>query len=323
MNNLFTLPIFKDLKLSQIYKSIEKIHHTFTQDRENISDLYKDPLIVLAYAYYYMPTNWPKLEYLVNQLSHPCKEILLHHPLVDFGSGPGTYSLYFKLLFPNFDKAIYQIEKSKEMIIIANKLYKEFNITNPLIQMQELRLDIPKNCTLLLGHCLNEIKWEKTLDLINKITPSNILIIDNGTPELSNQLNMLREELFKLNYNNYYPCPNKVSKCPTSWCHQIIKIKNPPPYIQSINHHLRLKRNILPATLHFYSNYEINENKGKAKNRIIQWKPPRLHLCSKKEGENSNLIETIYIKDKKIAKQLQKDLPIGLDYNDFLENKIN
>ena len=84
-----------NLSESEFKKLLLKISSNFTSNREKINKYVLSPQMVSAYALFYIPTNYPKLFFLMNQLPIEVREVIKKCDFIDIGTGPGTYLLSF------------------------------------------------------------------------------------------------------------------------------------------------------------------------------------------------------------------------------------
>ena len=84
-----------DLSESDFKKLLVQISSNFTSRREKIEKYVLSPQMVSAYALFYIPTNYPKLFFLMNQLPIEAREAIKKCDFIDIGTGPGTYLLSF------------------------------------------------------------------------------------------------------------------------------------------------------------------------------------------------------------------------------------
>ncbi len=229
-----------NLKETDHIKNIKDISFKFTQDRSKIADYTKDRNCVSSYAYFYLPTNLPKFNFLFSKLHQSIKDLILTRPFVDYGSGPGTFS--YALLLQGFKENIYCVDTSELMLEQAQKILEGVFQTKK-IKFETKMNEFPKDATLCFGHSINEMELKNALELIKKANPKVILIFEPGTSELFIKLKSLRENLIS-NYDIQYPCPSNLS-CPNSWCHQVIRLTHSNS-VERLSQLVSLDRKIMP-----------------------------------------------------------------------------
>ncbi len=134
----------------------------------------EDPLFVSAYTLFYMPSNYLKLKYLIENLNFPICEQLKECDFIDYGCGPGTYSYaLLDLLGPsNFHGTIFLIDRSKIMLKQAKKIITTFfpNFTAYQTAHHYTKISNRPTC-LFFGNSANELGLSKTKAIIENISP--------------------------------------------------------------------------------------------------------------------------------------------------------
>ena len=110
----------------ELILNIKKISENFTTDRSEISKYVLNENMVSSYAAFYLPTNLPKLEFLLSHLNPDVRENILNRELIDVGSGPGTFAFAFRSLRSLDQKKIVCIDNSQLMLSQAEKIMKAF-----------------------------------------------------------------------------------------------------------------------------------------------------------------------------------------------------
>lgn len=102
---------------SEIISHLKNIHLNFTLRRHEITRYVESEEMVSAYTLFYFPTNLLKLNFVLNQLSSNIQQALANSTILDFGSGPGTYSIGFLNFFrENFEGSLILVDKSDLML---------------------------------------------------------------------------------------------------------------------------------------------------------------------------------------------------------------
>jgi ribosomal protein RSM22 (predicted rRNA methylase) len=234
---------------SEIVNLITEMSVKFTKKRDQITDYVFEHRHVSAYTSFYLPTNIPKLHFLLTKLSVSLLEDFKNRPFIDIGCGPGTFSLGWKKIMNTAAHVeIIGVDSSQIMLDQASKIMKGFF---PGENFQTFRKFSEKksNSILFFGHSINEMGIAKALDHILTIDPEYVMWIEPGTSELFPELLKLRESL-QDGYDVLYPCPTNAN-CPSSWCHQVLRT-NHDPSIERLSQLVSLDRKTLPLCAHLY-----------------------------------------------------------------------
>jgi len=97
------------LKESELIKLIDDMSMKFTVKRDKIQDYIINENAVSAYSAFYLPTNIPKLHFLLSKLKNETLDDIIKRPFIDFGCGPGTFSLAMSLLFEKIHQKSWQL----------------------------------------------------------------------------------------------------------------------------------------------------------------------------------------------------------------------
>lgn len=237
---MISLALLKPLLLTpslseaQFIRHIEEMSQKFTQNRQHIDDYTLSESHVSAYTLLYMPTNMPKLDFLLQQLPAAMRETLAQGDVIDFGCGPGTFSLAWLEFFSKLSGQLFLVDASELMLEQAKRLltglYPQakasfYNHPLPAFPPRSKRT---KPLTLLFGHSFNELGYEKGLKLIEQIDPDYILMIEPGTPSFFSVAIDLRKKLISDGWDIAYPCAN-CATCPmerreSDWCHGVLQV---------------------------------------------------------------------------------------------------
>lgn len=243
----------------EILRLLNSIHKNFTVNREGIEEYAESPDMVSAYTMFYLPTNILKLPFVLNHLNKNIIDELKKTTIIDIGSGPGTYALGFLDYFKNeFTGQLILVDQSKLMLDQAAKLMAYFfpQFNNVFYQHNLNNFKTTDEVTLFFGNSLNEIGYEKALDLIDKLKPKFLFFIEPGTKEFFKTALKIRNEMSRRNHSVLYPCPSLKDKCPLEgkddWCHQILRTTHDPS-IERLSQLLKKDRRSMPFISHFYS----------------------------------------------------------------------
>lgn len=309
---------------SKIVKYINEMSEKFTAKRDQITDYVQDEDHVSAYTAIYLPTNIPKLNFVLEKLTPDILDDLNDRPLIDMGCGPGTFSLAWSLFFGKSPQEVIAVDTSKLMLLQTEKILRgfvpEINLKT-YTKFQEKK----SNSILFFGHSINELGITKAQDLVSIIDPEYVMWIEPGTSNLFPELMNLRKNLLD-HYDLLYPCPSNLA-CPNIWCHQVLRVSHDLS-IERLSQLVNLDRKILPmsafvfrrktnaavrtdATIIRYVNetkfsfeyevcfFENNENK----NVIIEIQKKHLTKLEEKYFKNANVGDRIdFIVEKKLEK---------------------
>lgn len=290
---------------SETVKLINEMSVKFTKKREQITDYVFEHRHVSAYASFYLPTNIPKLHFLLSKLPPAVLEDFKNRPFIDMGTGPGTFSLAWKKLMktPGHVEMI-GVDSSQIMLDQAKKIMNGFF---PKDKFEVFRkFDEKKsNSILFFGHSINEMGREKAQDHIMTIDPEYVLWIEPGTSELFSELKVLRDVMLD-HYDVLYPCPSNAA-CPNDWCHQVLRTSHAQD-VERLSQLVSLDRKILPMTAHVYrrkSKIPTSETSATVIRYIQETKFSfEYEVCFAENGENKNVV--IEIQKKHLSKDEEK-----------------
>lgn len=298
--------LISNITETEIVKLINEMSVKFTKNREHITDYVFEHRHVSAYASFYLPTNIPKLHFLLSKLPAAVLEDFKNRPFIDMGCGPGTFSLAWKKLMksPGHVEMI-GVDSAQLMLDQATKIMNGFF---PQDKFQTLRKFEEKksNSILFFGHSINEMGRQKAQDHIMTIDPEYVIWIEPGTSELFKELVTLRDIVLD-HYDVLYPCPSSAA-CPSDWCHQVLRTSHDPS-IERLSQLVSLDRKILPMTAHVY--------RRKSKTPVISTSATVIRyiqetkfsfeyeVCFADNGENKNAV--IEIQKKQLSKEEVKN----------------
>lgn len=314
------------LKETDIVRLIAEMSQKFTVKRHQIEDYVQNDDHVSAYASLYLPTNIPKLHFLLEKLPEDILVDLENRPFIDIGCGPGTFSLGWSLLFEKTPPEIIAVDTSKKMLEQTRKMLKGFfpeaNLTTES-KFHQKKAD----SVLFFGHSINEMGTYKAQDLIMSIDPEYVIWIEPGTSELFKELKKLRENILD-HYDVLYPCPNATA-CPSDWCHQVLRTSHDPS-IERLSQMVSLDRKILPMAAHIYrrKRAEAITNSATTIRYINETKFSfEYEVCYLENGVNTNAV--IEIQKKQLSKSEEKHFKnadvgekISFEAEKIVQNKL-
>lgn len=290
---------------SETVKLINEMSVKFTKKREQITDYVFEHRHVSAYASFYLPTNMPKLHFLLSKLPESVLEDFKNRPFIDMGVGPGTFSLAWKMLMKTpAHVEMTGVDSSQIMLDQAKKIMNGFY---PKDKFEALRKYDEKksNSILFFGHSINEMGREKAQDHIMTIDPEYVMWIEPGTSELFGELKILRDIMLD-HYDVLYPCPSNAA-CPNNWCHQVLRTSHAQD-VERLSQLVSLDRKILPMTAHVYrrkSKAPLVQDAATVIRYIQETKFSfEYEVCFLDQGENKNTV--IEIQKKQLTKEEEK-----------------
>jgi ribosomal protein RSM22 (predicted rRNA methylase) len=292
-------PSLKDTELAHL---IQEMSAKFTVKRHQIDDYVQDDDRVSAYASLYLPTNLPKLSFLLEKLSDDVLADLAGRPFVDVGTGPGTFSLGWRLMFEKTPEII-AVDTSRKMLEQTRKMLKGFFPDVNLVTESKFHQK-KSDSVLFFGHSINEMGTYKAQDLIVSIDPEYVIWIEPGTSELFKDLKKLRESVLE-HYDVLYPCPNATA-CPSEWCHQVLRTSHDQE-IERLCQLVGLDRKILPMMAHVYRRKKAESiiNGATTIRYINETKFSfEYEVCYLDQGVNTNAV--IEIQKKQLSKEEEK-----------------
>lgn len=316
----------------QIISILELISKGFTSNRSDIKKYVNDEDFVSAYTYFYLPTNIPKLEFLLNELSEDLINKIQKSHIVDVGTGPGTFAFAFDEYF-NGEVTVTGVDSSLFMLKQATKINENLYNNNSISFLSEVPSDFV-NGTLFFGHSLNEMGEKRAIDLIEMHDPETIIFIEPGTKAVFNQMISIRNNLSHRGYDSHYPCQNAKMKCPVAekskkgiddWCHQVIRTTHDPE-VERLSQLIKLDRKVMPLIAHVYSK---SQRQSKQKFRMIRFLRESKfsfdwEVCF--EEDNSLVSKNVEVLKKSLSKKEIKELKsinVGHEYDFEIIKKLS
>lgn len=246
------------LSETQLVSELKKISTNFTSKRDKIGEYVVSKEMVSAYTCFYLPTNIPKFDFLMEQLPEGIRKRIGELDFLDVGTGPGTYLVAHNQYFQN-GKKLYGLDSSELMLEQAKKLLGE---------RVSLSLNLPsdfKDGVLFFGNSLNEMNHEKGLELVKKTDPEIVLLIEPGTKESFSEVFSFRKALLEKGFGVVYPCPEPQKSCPAmgeEWCHQVLRTVHGHE-LERLSQLISLDRKAMPMIAHCYvKNHEAKSHRA-------------------------------------------------------------
>jgi ribosomal protein RSM22 (predicted rRNA methylase) len=239
---------------ADLVRAIDEISIAFTKDRANIHKYLNDPRLVSAYTVFYLATNVPKLQAVMEWLTPAFREELLQCELIDVGAGPGTFSIAWRELG---GKTSVMLETSKLMREQAAKLFEGMYQEKASFKVGSKT--VPR--LVLFGHSLNEMGVKAGLDYIREANADYVWLIEPGTKDVFKMALEFRREMLRLNWKINYPCLG-MSACPMEktddWCHQYVDVRHDAE-IERLTQLAHKDRRRLPLTVMMFQRAAMYE----------------------------------------------------------------
>lgn len=316
--------LVENLGEPKLIKILNLISKGFTSEREKISNYVNDREYVSAYTSFYLPTNIPKLKFLLDQLPESLISEIQKSKILDIGTGPGTFAFAFDEYFEG-DIEVLGIDQSSLMVEQAKKLNENLYKNSKISFSTSVPDDFSRE-TLFFGHSLNEMGVKKAIKLIDELEPKNIILIEPGTSAVFSEILELRKWLSFSGYSCAYPCASIAKECPVErkvkdgqvdWCHQVIRTTHDTE-VERLSQLIKLDRKIMPLIAHVYT---LNKVELRTTARMIRFLRETKfsfdwEVCLL-EDDSLKIVQLEVVKkflNKKEIKALQK-ISVGLEFN--------
>jgi len=263
---------------SRVKELLSTINTGFTSSREKINEYVESEDMVSAYTLFYLPTNIPKLKFILDQLPAEVVEDLKECRFIDIGTGPGTFALawldYFK---GERTGEVIGVDKSELMLKQAKRCQNHFFPEEKNVSFQKEIPEMRDKTVLFWGHSLNEMGLKKSLQIIEDIDPDYLFLIEPGTPDLFEDVSKLRTSMAIRKFQAVYPCATLDKECPvykkskegiSDWCHQVLRMTHEPS-IERLSQIINRNRRVMPLIAHVYRKDALALVESKA--RLIRY----------------------------------------------------
>ncbi|MBT4761960.1 MAG: hypothetical protein HOO06_09710 [Bdellovibrionaceae bacterium] len=224
--------------------------------------LWDDKKYQAAYLAYFFPLNLMRILSLENELKSIIQE---NSDIVDFGSGPGTFSIASHLLKLAF-KNLTCVEVNNLAIKLHQSLLNDLNINQPIQWENQLTANNKKK-TGIFTYSLNELKqtppWLFDFE--------TLIILEPSTQYYGRRLQELREQLIENKYEILAPCTHQLPcallhESKKDWCHQRIHIQMPKPWLDFEE---KLPMTNRSLTFSYLIASKVHRNKNAGLGRVI------------------------------------------------------
>lgn len=247
-----------ELKEADCLKAIRTLSAGFTTSRDRMGSYGDDVNLVSAYTQLYLPTNWPKLSFILSQLSEQVRSDLENANFIDFGCGPGTYSLAWADQIKT--QKIILVDHAAGMLNQAKKLLAHFQ---PKIEVNAFRSLPPRpngKVVLFFGHSINELAPGQAESFVERLDPDYVFFIEPGTTEFFIKAKEFRSTMMEQGMSIAYPCPS-LGTCPNDWCHQVWRGKHDVD-VERLCQLAQIDRRTQAMTSHLYSKKKVIDERA-------------------------------------------------------------
>ncbi len=230
-------------------KAIRTLSAGFTVSRDKMGRYGDDRDLVSAYTLLYLPTNWPKLSFILSQLKKTVLEDLKDAHFIDFGCGPGTYALAWSQALAT--QSILLVDNTAAMLEQAKKLALHFRSEIPVATYNEVPPRPSGKVVLFFGHSINELGEVRAGEIVARLDPDYVFFIEPGTPQFFTEARAFRHAMLERGMSIAYPCP-PGENCPSDWCHQVWRGTHGAD-VERLCQLAQIDRRTQPMTAHLYS----------------------------------------------------------------------
>jgi len=255
------------LSLRDLQFLSREITHAYQGD----AVLKKKAISSLEQAWVYAAVRLPATYAVIQTVFSELPEELIIHSILDMGTGPGTLlwgaCTYFQEL-----KSITGIEINPYMLVLAQKLAVNFQISCELIQKNLLDL---KECLphdlVTLSYVLSELPSQGLIPVLEaawNTASQGLILIDTGTPKGFEVIKKARTYFIEKGGYCYAPCGHEAA-CPMTspdWCHFSVRLNREPL-------HQRIKQGTMGWEDEKYSYLILLKNSFPPKGQRILKKP--------------------------------------------------
>ena len=292
-----------------------EIKKVYTSHRENLLGKKWDEFDVSSYTSFYLPTNYQKFAFIKEQLPPSFFDDVSE--VIDFGTGPGTYTLAYLDLLPHTNVDFFCVDNNDLMLEQAQKLLSGLypSLKRNLQFVKELKSIPPKKGKrlLLFGNSINELGFQSAWEMIQGSDCDILMFIEPGTSEVFQVVSQLRKSLIDKEFVCHYPCVNGVAKCPLDfvgnkdWCHQVWR-GNHDESVERLGQMAKLDRKVMPFIGHVYS--KLSNSETTSAYRVVRFLREtkfsfEWQVCGEFEGKNA--LKDFEVMKKSLSKKQIKE----------------
>jgi hypothetical protein len=127
-----------------------------------------------------------------------------------------------------------------------------FNQKKPKILSSLTEIPAGENSSLFWGNSLNEMGFDKAIELAKNKKPKYLIWIEPGTKEVFHNYNNIRRQIEDLGYEVLFPCASN-GVCPIigekDWCHQVLTASLPSD-VERLSQLIKIDRKTMPFVGH-------------------------------------------------------------------------
>lgn len=299
-------------------KAIGDLSAGFTVSRDKMGKYGNEADLVSAYTMLYLPTNMPKLDFVFSQLTQDVRDQLQGAHFIDFGCGPGTFSLAW--LNQVETKSVTLIDYTRGMREQAQKIISHYHPEVKLNATSELAARPDGKVVLFFGHAINELEDGIAQRLINRLDPDFVFFIEPGTSDFFKRAKKLRSDLIESGMSVVYPCPS-IHECPNDWCHQVWRGTHDAE-VERLCQLAKLDRRTQAMTAHLYTKAKVRDERAIFVRFLNETKFSFEWEVCLADGQLKKFQWMKKQLSKSKLKQMQKD-SVGLKFEYLLDKKID
>lgn len=334
LEELYPHLLIPNMQEPKVVKCLNEMSYNYTQNREGLAEFFNTEEAISSYALFYMTTNAPKMNFILDQISEEVKEDMRGATFLDVGTGPGTYLLsWLNWLGETTEGKIWGVDTNPLMLKQAKALTDAF-FPEQRVDFYDYIPHAPSGKKILFfGNAINEMGHEEALKIIKKWNPDYIWWIEPGTTQAFEHILKLRSAANELNYNPIFPCSKIDTACPMEgfkdWCHQTLRMTHQSS-VERLSQLIKKDRRSMPLISHLYAKDKKIVEKNTA--RFIRFKTETKHsfnweVCLRDSDENEGELALIQfeIPKKTLSKQEAKSfkkLSVGIKIDYEIIKKI-
>ncbi len=298
---------------SHLIKVLSSMSDRFNLQRDKIDQNYSDEEKISAYLCYFFSTNIQKIPACLDRLQPELVKEIGQSNIIDFGTGPGTTIFGLLHYFDDFKGSLVGIDSSKLMLDQAKKIQTNF-YNQYTISFQSHLNSLPEgNRTLFFSNSLNEIGVDFATNIIRKLNPERVILLEPGTKESFSHVRSVQKNLYTLHFNIAYPCsqswPCTLSE--SNWCHQYAQLSFSSS-IERLTQKMKKDRRSSPLVFHVYSKHIIKKDSQTIFRYLGENKFSfEFEICNDQNEIEKHQILKNYLKGHGIKKSKMKNLFIA------------
>jgi 2-polyprenyl-3-methyl-5-hydroxy-6-metoxy-1,4-benzoquinol methylase len=223
-------------ELTPVAERIKALSHAYVSEHSGQLPAVTDREAAKAYALYFLPINFAKVLYLLDELPADFKTRPLE--VLDFGCGPGTASLAVQS-WHRGAVSLTLVDHASAMLDVARSILAPQGAAARFLGVEQFRDDTKRYDLIVLANVLTELASEQcaTLldELLQKLTPNGVvLILEPALQGITRRMQALRDTALDRHQEltPLFPCTRR-DPCPMlvadtqSWCHGTLRWQAP------------------------------------------------------------------------------------------------